>query len=107
MNQAIANKMQAQIQRENGVQVYSCEEIVGDMKTVKDFGAFNAMHKSDLEQVVGAFLIDYCTSQTFTPAELNAYRLGLGAMRQFFDTAELETELYIRQAETDNKKSVG
>jgi hypothetical protein len=87
------------------VTVFPCEEIIGSMKEVKDFGAFHAAHKVALENAQASFLLDYCSGANFTPAELNAFRFGLDCMFSLFEKAEADTESYAMEAE--QKKSVG
>lgn len=107
MIQSILNKAQAEKQAQAGITVYPTEEILGSMKSVKDFGAFQAKHKVDLQTVSASFLLDYCQTVTFTPEELKAFRLGLECFTKFFEASESDTENYILQAENKNNKSAG
>lgn len=108
MMESINNKQKADKQRENGVNVYPTEEVLGNIKSVKDFAAFYATHKPDIAQVSAYFLLDYCNSVTFTKEELTAFRLGLDCFGRFFENAELDTKSYIMQAESkNNSNSVG
>lgn len=108
MIESIKNKAQADQQRSNGVTVYPTEEVLGSMKQVKDFAAFYSTHKNDIAQVSGHFLLDYCTTMSFTPDELKAFRLGLTCFEGFFESTEADTKSYLSQAESNNnRKSVG
>jgi len=88
--------------------MYKTEEIVGSMKLVKEFAQFHVNHKEDLKTIYNSYLLDYCDTQTFTPEELKAFRLGLDMFQKFFESAEADAESYLMEAEKENvKKSVG
>lgn len=107
MMEVIKNKAQANIQRENGITVYPSEEILGSMKLVKEFAAFADKQKINIENVEAHFLLDYCTTRTFTPEELKAFRFGLNCFVKFFEACNDDTESYNLQAKDEERRSVG
>ena len=102
----VQNRLQAKENRDNGIKVYPCEEILGDMSKVREFAVFGIDHKEDLDTIKAQLLLDYCDTGKFTPEELNAYRMGLDGYAKFFDSAESDVKLYLTEAKEKNK-SVG
>ncbi len=110
IREVVNNRDQAASQRKQGLSIYPSEEILGSMKLVKDFAAFYAVHKADLEVIKANYLLDYCEAPTvFTAEQYNAYKMGLDALLSFFESAETDVESYLLEAESKNnkKKSVG
>jgi len=106
--QVVENRDRAEKQREKGLGVYDSEEILGDMKVVKDFAAFHNVHKTDLEVARAHLLLDYCDGTIFNAEQYNAYKAGLEAISKLFEAAESDVESYLIEAENKNKKkSVG
>jgi len=103
---AIHNRLSVAEARENGIRVYPSEELLGSMKSVKNFAAFGMNHKEELETLRANLLLDYCEGE-FTKEEFNAYRMGLDSMMIFFDNAEADMKSYLKENEEKNKKSVG
>lgn len=111
IRKVIENKNKAEKERNLEISTYPCEEILGSMKTVKEFAGFYVTHKTDLEVVKMYFQIQYCDAGIFTPDQYNSYKMGMEAMMKIFEDSEADVNLYITQAEIANsqqkKKSVG
>jgi len=97
------NREKAKIMQENGLTVFSCQEILGSMEPVKDFAHFYIKHKLDLQIIDATFLLDYCSGESFTPSEKKAFELGLSLWPKFFETAEQDMDAYVAEAEKINR----
>ncbi len=105
IKKVIENRVKTDLLNQNGITVYPTEEILGEMKKVKDFAAFSATHKTDLKVIETSYLIDYCNEGSFTPEELKAFKFGLELISGFFKKAESDVDLYLREAELKNERS--
>lgn len=101
------NKNRAETLQANGEKVYTTEEVLGDMKPVKEIAAFYKNHKTNLDIVKTYLLFNYCDKVSFTKEQYDAYRMGLDAMVTFFENTGYDVESYLMEAQEKNRKSVG
>jgi len=99
----LENKAAAARREANGQDVYSCEEILGTMKSVQNFAAFFAQNRIEIAMIRKAFLMDFIEGNV-EMKPVDAFRLALDLFSGFFEKADEEVDLYITAAHKANAK---
>jgi hypothetical protein len=109
IEKVVENKARADNWRKSGIRVFPTEEILGSMQKTREFAAFSAKHREELEVIKKSLLLDFCEGMVFTPQELKCFRLGLDGLSKFFEDSEKDMESYLAMAEEKNKpkKAIG
>lgn len=71
-------------------EVYPCEKILGDLSRVYRIADLYTSNADLLELIATNELIDYCSTETFTPEELVAFRKGLRKIGEFMSECAKE-----------------
>lgn len=103
----LENRERARIQRDAQDTVYPCQEILGDLEAVKAFAAFYLNQTVNLGVIKTSMLMDYVDTQSFTPEQLQAFKLGQESIVGFFESAEADIKSHLMEKESKQRKSVG
>jgi len=102
LKQLIENKKRAVIVSANDEKMYPCEEIIGDMRKVKEFALFYENHSEDLELIKATAELDMVRDAGFDHDTYEGFMLGLEFFKRFFENAQADVDLYEKEV-----KSVG
>lgn len=105
VRKVIKNRLNCEELRDGGVKIYPMEEILGNMKTVREFASFGIKNKENLEVLRSQLLLDFCEG-TFNSEEFKFFRMGLDSIMIAFKNSEYDTRSYIAE-NSNSKRSVG
>jgi len=91
-------------QKREAVEFSECERILGNTSKVSAFSQFWEKYNDDFLTIGAKELFDFSTVQEYSRDELAAFRLGLGAVGEFFKKCFLETQAKKQKAEQNSSQ---
>ena len=104
LKQLISNKERAVIIRNNEEKMYPSEEIIGDMRKVKEFALFYENHAEDMELIKATAELDFVHDVNFDHDKFEGFMLGLEFFSRFFENSKEDVDLFEKELK---KKSIG